>query len=179
MINYKNKSNLVFELNKTSKINISINTIQVDKVIHDLKENKGADGDIPVKILRDCGSMFHILKNFINQSLETSRQYHTPPILHQFLKDNPLEKLSYRLVSILPLLSNVYERLIYNQQYEFAENLLVSVLSCFRRAHGTKICIHTTVAKKKKNDNHGFVGTILIDLPKAHLAFLINCLLRN
>ena len=148
MINYKNKSNLVFELNKTSKINISINTIQVDKVIQDLKENKGADGDIPVKILRDCGSMFDVLKNFINQSLETSRQYKTRPILHQFLKEDPLDKLSYRLVSVLPLLSNVYKRLIYNQQYKFAENLLISVLSCFRRAHSTKTCILTTVAKK-------------------------------
>ena len=148
MINYKNKSNLVFELNQTSKINISINTIQVDKVIHDLNENKRADGDIPVKILRDCGSMFDVLKNFINQSLETSRQYQTRPILHQFLKDDPLDKLSYRLVSVLPLLSNVYERLIYNQQYKFAENLLISVLSCFRRAHSTKTCILTTVAKK-------------------------------
>lgn len=148
MINYKNKSNLVFELNQTSKVNISTNTIQVDKVIQDLKENKGADGDIPVKILRDCGSMFDVLKNFINQSLETSRQYQTRPILHQFLKDDPLDKLSYRLVSALPLLSNVYKRLIYNQQYKFAENLLISVLSCFRRAHSTKTCILTTVAKK-------------------------------
>lgn len=148
MIDYKNKSNLVFELNQTSKINISTNTIQVDKVIQDLKENKGADGDIPVKILRDCGSVFDVLKNFINQSLETSRQYQTRPVLHQFLKDDPLDKLSYRLVSVLPLLSNVYKRLIYNQQYKFAENLLISVLSCFRRAHSTKTCILTTVAKK-------------------------------
>ena len=42
---------------------------------------------------------------------------------------------NYRPVSILCLISKVYERLIYYQQYEFAENILNSVICGFRKAH--------------------------------------------
>ena len=92
-------------------------TDELKKVIHDLKIDKAAGGKIPVKILKNCGCIFDILKNCINQSVET---FNFPDCLKRanitpvFKKDNPLENLNHRLVSILPLLSKVYEKLIYN-----------------------------------------------------------------
>ena len=100
--------------------------IQVNKVIHDLKKSKPTDGKMSVKILKNCGSIFNILKNCINQSVETfnfpdwktvSKTTNITPV---FKKDDSFDKLKYRPISILPLLSQVFERLIYNQQYEFA-----------------------------------------------------------
>ena len=44
----------------------------------------------------------------------------------------------FRPVNILPLLSQLYEELICNQQYEFAENILNSILCCFWEAHSTQ-----------------------------------------
>ena len=44
-----------------------ITTDEVKKVIHDLKNNKVAAGEIPVKILKNCGCVFDILKNCFNR----------------------------------------------------------------------------------------------------------------
>ena len=40
-----------------------------------------------------------------------------------FKKNDPLDKENYRPVSILPLLSKVYEKLLYNRQSDYAERL--------------------------------------------------------
>ena len=48
---------------------------------------------------------------------------HITPV---FRKDNPLDKLNYRSISALPLLSKVYFKgLIYNQLSEFSESVLI------------------------------------------------------
>ena len=39
-------------------------------------------------------------------------------------KDDPLDKSNYRPVSILPFISKVFERLIYNQLSEYTESYL-------------------------------------------------------
>ena len=49
-----------------------VKTEAVKKIIHDLKNNKAVGGETPVKILKSCGSIFDIIKNCINQSIETS-----------------------------------------------------------------------------------------------------------
>ena len=42
-------------------------------------------------------------------------------ITHVFKKDDPIDKSSYRPVSILQLFSKVYERFIYNQLSDYTE----------------------------------------------------------
>ena len=86
------------------------------------------------KSFKKCGCIFDILKNCINQSIETynfSDRLKTANITPLFKKDDPLDKLNYIPVSILPLLSKVYEKLTYNQLYEFAENILNSIICVF------------------------------------------------
>ena len=48
-----------------------VTTDEVKKVILCLKNNKADGGEIPVKILKSCGCIYDILKNCINQSIET------------------------------------------------------------------------------------------------------------
>ena len=81
--------------------------------------------------------------DYIIQSVETSNFrdcLKTANITPIFIKDNPLEKVNYRptIDLHLPLLSKVYEKLIYNQVYEFAENILNTIICCFRKAHSTQ-----------------------------------------
>ena len=86
-----------------------------------------------------------------------------------FKKDDLLDKANYRPVSILPLISKVYERLIYIQLSEYSESFLSHILCGFRKAHSTQHAIFKLFQSwQKELDNGGFVGTILVDLSKAY-----------
>ena len=86
-------------------------------VIQDLENNKSLGGEIPIQILKESGFIFETLTNCKNKSIETGyfpdslKEANITPI---FKKDDPLDKSNYRPVSILPLISKVFERLIYN-----------------------------------------------------------------
>ena len=73
--------------------------------------------EIRIQILKESEFTFEALINCINKSIETGyfpdslKEANITPI---FKKDDPLDKSNYRPVSILPLISKVIERLIYN-----------------------------------------------------------------
>ena len=74
---------------------------------------------------------FDIITACINKAIETgnfpenSKMANVTPV---FKKEDPLDKSNYRPVSILPLLSKVYERVIYIQLSEYSNNFLNEVL---------------------------------------------------
>ena len=96
--------------------------------------------EIPIQILKESESTFETLSNCINKSVETG---YFPDSLKEanitsiFKKDDPLDESNYRPVSILPLISKVYEILIYNQLSEYTESFLIQILCGFRKAHST------------------------------------------
>ena len=97
---------------------------KVKKIIQDLKYDKSAGGEIPVSILKECKLTFEFLKNCINKLIKNGRfpdNMKEANITHVFKKDDPIDKSSYRPVSILQLFSKVYERLIYNQLSDYTE----------------------------------------------------------
>ena len=53
-------------------------------------------------------------------------------------KDEPTDKESYRPVSVLPLISKIFERLIYDQLNEYLDQYLNSLLCSFRKANSTQ-----------------------------------------
>ena len=144
----------------------------VKTVTPDLKNNKSAGGEIPIQILKESEFTFGILANCINKSIETGcfpdslKAANITPI---FKKDDPLDKANYRPVSILPLISKVYERLIYNQLSEYSESFLSHILWGFRKAHSTQHALFKLLQFwQKELDNGGFVGTIRMDLSKLY-----------
>ena len=81
-----------------------------------MKDNKLVGSEIPIQILKESEFIFETLTNCINKSTETG---YIPDSLKEanitiFKKDDLLDKSNYRPVSILPLISKVFERLIYN-----------------------------------------------------------------
>ena len=87
-------------------------------VIRDMKNNKSVDSKIPIQILKKSEFTFEILTNCINKCIETScflDSLNEANITPFFKKDTRLDKSNYWSASILPLISKVYERLIYNQ----------------------------------------------------------------
>ena len=70
---------------------------------------------------------------------------------------------------MLPLISKIFERIIYDQLSEYLEKYLNSILCGFREAHSTQHALFKLLqAWQEELDKGGFVGTILMDLSKAY-----------
>ena len=130
------------------------------------------------KILRECEFTFDVFTNSINKSIETGcfpdslKLANVAPV---FKKEDPFDKSNYRLVSILPLLSKLYEKIIYNQLSDYSESFLNNILCCFQKAHSTKHALFKILRSWQQDlDNEGFIGTILMDLSNAY-----DCILHN
>ena len=70
---------------------------------------------------------------------------------------------------MLPLISKIFERVIYDQLSEYLEKYLNSILCGFRKAHFTQHALFKLLQPwQEELDKGGFVGTILMDLSKAY-----------
>ena len=82
---------------------------------------------------------------------------------------DPSDKANYRPVSILPLVSKVFEKIMYDQLYEYIVHFLNQLLCGFRKAHSTQHALFRLLQKwQKELDSGGFIGTILMDLSKTY-----------
>ena len=117
--------------------------------------------------------MFSKLTNCINESLtnnnfqDTLKLSYITPV---FKKLDPSDKANYRPVSILPLVSKVFEKIMYGQLCEYIEHFLNQLLrNQIRKAHATQHALFRLFQKwQKELDSGGFIGTILMDLSKAY-----------
>ena len=81
-------------------------TLEDVRLINDLKNNKAAGGDIPLKLLKECDCTYEKLTNCINNSLseelfpDSLKRANITPV---YKKNDPLNKENYRPVSILHL----------------------------------------------------------------------------
>ena len=92
--------------------------VDVGKAIKDTRLDKSSSGNIPADVLIQQDLRFQALINCINQSIVNGKF----PDLSKLAKvssvyktKDPLDKTNYRPVSVLPLLSKIYERLIFYQ----------------------------------------------------------------
>ena len=84
-------------------------------------------------------------------------------------KLDPTDKTNFRPVSLLHLLSKVFEKIMYHQLYEYADTFLNKLPCGFRKAHLAQHELFRLFQKwQKELDSSGIVGTILTDLPKAY-----------
>ena len=80
-----------------------------------------------------------------------------------------MDKVNYRPVSVLPLLSKIFQRVIYNQLGEYMDLSLNRLLPGFRKAYATQHALFKLLHSwQKELDNSGFVATILMDLSKVY-----------
>ena len=84
-------------------------------------------------------------------------------------KDETTDKENYRPVSVLPLFSKIFEKVIYDQLSQYLEKYLNSLLCGFRKAHSSQHALFKLLqAWQEELDKSGFVGTILMDLSKVY-----------
>ena len=79
-------------------------------------------------------------------------------------KDETTNKENYRPVSVLPLISKIFERIIHDQLSEYLEKYLNSILCGSRKTHSTQHALFKLLqAWEEELDKGGFVGTILME----------------
>ena len=118
-----------------------VTLVELRKVIKDLRLDKSSSRDILADIIRQCDLCFRALTNCINQSIVSGKfpdSLKLASISQVYQAKDPLDKTNYRPVSVLPLLSKIYERLIFDQLSQHANKVLSKLLCGFRKAHSTQ-----------------------------------------
>ena len=137
------------------------------------------DGDIPVKLIKMNEDIFSrlIFQNF-NQSLiygdfpHCLKQAETIPV---FKKEKKLDKSNYRPMSILPVISKIYERLMYDQMYKYFDQIFSKFQCGFRKGFRTQNCLLYMIENWKESlDQGGHYGALLTDLSK-----VFDCIMHD
>ena len=134
--------------------------------------NSDSDFVFGVDVLKNSEFCFSELTKCINKAFNENKFPDTlklSDIVPVFKKLDPTDKTNFRPVSVLPLLSKVFEKIMYDQLYEYAETFLNKLLCGFRKAHSTQHALFRLLQKwQKELDSSGIVGTILMNLSKAY-----------
>ena len=120
-----------------------VSTETIKRIINDLDIKKASSGEIPTYLFKKCRFILDAVTICVNEALKTG--YIPDSLLCTnvrtiYKKEDPFDKNNYRPVSILPLLSKVYERVIYEQVSNYFEHVFKEILCGFRKACSTAIC---------------------------------------
>ena len=85
-----------------------------------------------------------------------------------FKKGSKNQKENYRPVSILPIISRIFENILSKQLYIYFENILSEFQCGFRKGFSTQHCLLLMTEKwKEAVDKDQSFGALLTDLSKA------------
>ena len=176
ILKYKNHPSITAIKEKAKNAMFSFHEVGKDKIkkeINRLNKNKVSQkSDIPTKIIHDNVDLFAdfivgSLKGTIKTSIFSSclKLADIAPLHKKGREDN---KENYRPVSILPTLSKIFEKILFEQMSVFFENFLSSQQCSFRKRYSTQHCLLNLLEKWKNCVDKGKVfGALLTDLSKA------------
>ena len=138
-----------------------------------LEHNKAIPhNDIPVNVLKGC---LDILSQYFQKLFNPSIIYSRFPnklkyaeVSPAYEKDEISNKQNDQPVSILPTVSKMFERVLYNQISSFMGNYFSPYLCGFRKGYSTQDCLLSMIEKWRKSlDKREKAAAILTDLSKA------------
>ena len=153
----------------------TVEQIEIAKILHKINNSKASGFDnIPGRFLKDGSDIIskHI-SDIFNLSVLLSKfpnQCKIAKLRPIFKKGSKLEAVNYRPISLLPLISKVFEKCIHNQlqMYVTDFNIIYKFQSGFRSDFSTDTCLSYLHDKILKGFDRGeYTGMILIDLQKA------------
>ena len=151
-------------MKKISFIPVAVETVK--SIIYGLTQNKSVSGDIPLNVLRCSEFTCSYLTECINEVLQNSKYPESlklSDIVPVYKKKYPTDKSNFRPISILALLSKLFEKVIFDQLSNYMKKFLNSLLCGFRKAHSTQLALFRLLqAWQKEHDQHRFASTILI-----------------
>ena len=120
-----------------------------------LSSKAAQDSDIPTKVIKDNIDIFtHILLEQFNKSLALAvfpSSMKLANITPLFKKDDRTDKSNYRPISILPNLSKVFDKCIYNQVSVFFDKVLSKYQCGFRKRFSAMHCLMKLLEQWKKS----------------------------
>ena len=130
------------------------------EVLKDVNAKKAKqEKDIPIKLIKENIELFsYILSRMFNFYIDKSsfpnslKQAETTPV-HK--KDDINDKNNYRPVSILPSLSKVFEKYLYDQIYAYTDSILSKAQCGFRKCYSTQYSIIAMTEKWRRNLDQG------------------------
>ena len=147
---------------------------EVEKLVLLLKNSSPGWDDMDAKIIKKTYTLYlPILVHLTNLSLTKGifpNQLKLARVVALFKSDDRMLVNNYRPVSILPVLSKLYERIMYNRLLKFINkhNLLYKFQFGFREQHGTDIALIVLIDKIMQAFNDGeMVLGVFLDLSKA------------
>ena len=113
------------------------------------------------------------LANCINECIKQNKfpnELKIADITPIFKKEDPLDKTNYRPISILPTVSKIFERILFNQLQRFSNKFLSPLLCGFRKGYSTQYALINLLQKWQKclDASGGTVGTLLMNFSKAY-----------
>ena len=151
-----------------------ITPIEIIKQIKKLKAKKSVSGEIPTKVLQlskeVCASKLADCFNAALNNCIFPDELKLADVVPCFKKKDPMDASNYRPISLLPVISKVFEAIIHEQLCSFMDNKLSIYLYGFRKGYSTQHTLLNMITKWQTclDKKGGIVGTILMDLSKAY-----------
>ena len=146
------KINTTFSFSPTSKD-------EIVTIIKDLQNKKAAGGQTPLNILKKSNFIFDELAECVNNTLKNEKFPHwlkNANVTPVYKKDDLTDKVNYRPVSVLPLISKTFEKVIYDQLRAYMDLFLNKLLCGFRKAHSAQHVLFKLLHSwQKELDNSG------------------------
>ena len=175
---YKNHPsiNLIKSKNSCLANTFSFTPVSIEEVkraIESLDPKKAAqEKDIHTNTLKQNSDFcaFYVQKD-INASISTSKfpnDLKEADVIPVYKKKSKLSKENNRPISILPNISKVYERCLYDQIPKYLETRFSKFQCGFRKGYSAQHCLLAMIEKWKTGvDNGGVLAALLTDLSKA------------
>ena len=132
-----------FEFVDKPKVSKELNKLDRKKACQEL--------DIPIKLIRSNKDL--ILNLYTTNSITPCsvlifpQNLKTADVLPTHKKKHKSDIENYRTISILPTLSKIYERCMYDQMYKNFDQILSKYECGFRRGYNTQHCLLVMVEK--------------------------------
>ncbi|KAJ8732388.1 hypothetical protein PYW07_014987 [Mythimna separata] len=178
-----------FDSNRHGDTNFKLHNVtedEISKIIKSLGSNaKGIDGVSLDMIMLTLPTTLHAITTIVNTSIDTNsfpNSWKCAVVRPLPKTSNPSSVKDLRPVSILPCLSKVLERVVYNQMLKYLEanNMLPDLQSGFRKSRGTATALSDVVGNILEARDRG-EGTILalLDFSRAFDAINTTLLLSK
>ena len=143
-----------------SNTNFKFSEVSQDDVkkedLHLNLKTSSTSSSIPTTILKQSIDIhLAFLTNSINYTIKNSEfpdKLKKLEVIPLYKKEDPLKKVNYRPVRLLPHVSKVFERVIYKQINSYMED---KYITGFRKAHGTQYSLITMLEKWKSVSGKG------------------------